>query len=292
MSHKPTNMLVDLSNVVHVTRHGRTMKPIKPNDPYFIPLLFKESILMMDRLAKRLPVDGMMIAVDSNNVWRKELLPSYKGNRTKELRDDAFEETVKTIRLLTQFFEQCTGIPVIQVPRAEADDIIAVATQELTAKSVIVSSDRDFVQLVNPNTVVYSPPQKTFRETDDPKYDLFEKCIRGDSSDNIPSAYPKVRKKKLQAAWTDPASMMNLMETVTQDGRVVKELFALNKQLMDLTAQPENLRQRIVAELKKVDVAQPFSRTKLLTFCGQHGLASVAQWLEQRERLFALGFKQ
>lgn len=286
----PTNLIFDLSNITHVTRHGKAMKGVKSIDPYFIPLLFKETISFIDSFVRKMNVDGVIIAADNRPTWRKEIFPSYKANRLKETRDEAYEEIIKTIQLLEKFFTTCTGIPVIRAPRAEADDVIAVACQTLPLRFIVLSTDRDFVQLINDRVSLYTPVQNKYRESDDPRYDLFEKCIRGDRGDNISSAYPRVRATKLKEAWNDQFAMQNLLETVLPSGERVRDKFELNKKLIDLSAQPEDVRDGILKEISKASEPKQFSNIELYKFCGENGLATVVAWLESCDRLLRKQF--
>ena len=100
-----------------------------------------------------------------------------------------------------------------------------------------------------------------------PEWLLFEKCMRGDSTDNVFSPYPKVRKNKLEEAFADRENQgfvwNNLMlQRWTDHNGVehrVKECYERNKKLIDPTQQPEEIKTKVFAEIlqaqnpKKVD---------------------------------------
>ena len=44
----------------------------------------------------------------------------------------------------------------------EADDIISYMTQEIDGKTVIISADQDFIQLINPLVILYDPVRKRY----------------------------------------------------------------------------------------------------------------------------------
>lgn len=289
-SAKPTNLIVDLSNITHIVRHGRDLKSITKPSPYFAPLLFRETINLIDFLVHHCKADGVLIAVDSKNVWRKDIYPEYKGNRD-DLRDVLYEDTKATMKMLSEFFRTCTNIPVVEVPRAEADDVIAVASTAFPVKSVIASSDRDYVQLINEDVRVYSPAQKEYREAENPDYYLFVKCIRGDTGDNIFSAYPRVRETKLEEAYNDPFAMANLMATVTKEKIHVGAAYQNNRRLIDFAFIPDDVRQSIVSEVAKAREPKQFSNIELYRFLGENGLADIAKWMENKNRLFNMGFQ-
>ena len=157
--------------------------------------------------------------------WRKDFYTPYKANRrvimdqrsVREQEDDelyfeAYDDMVK-------FFSEKTNCSVVQCEQAEADDMIATWIQQHPDDNhYIISTDSDFYQLLAPNVTQYNGTtdqvvtlegfkdlktgeavidKKTGepRKAIDPEFALFEKCVRGDSSDNVFSAYPGARKK-------------------------------------------------------------------------------------------------
>ena len=86
----------------------------------------------------------------------------------------------------------------------------------------------------------------------DPQWLLFEKCIRGDSSDNVFSAYPKVRKNKLEEAFKDRQNKgfawnnLMLQRWVDHNGEEhrVLEDYERNRRLIDLTQQPDDIKSK------------------------------------------------
>ena len=156
--------------------------------------------------------------------WRKDYYAPYKRNRSdaraahteKEAEEDKmFWETYDN---LTKYLSERTNCSVLRCPTAEGDDIIArwIALHPQD-EHIIISSDTDFVQLIAPNVKQYNgitdelitiegifdakgrpvldKKTKQAKACPDPAWLLFEKCMRGDSSDNVFSAYPGVREK-------------------------------------------------------------------------------------------------
>jgi len=156
--------------------------------------------------------------------WRKDYYEPYKRNR-QESRDaltpsQQEEEKVfwETFDDFKDFLQNKTNCTVLQHKQLEADDLIAGWIQAHPKDDhVIISTDGDFAQLIAPNVKQYNGVQKVtithegyFDEkgkevvdkktkepkgAPDPEWLLFEKCMRGDTSDNVFSAYPGVRKK-------------------------------------------------------------------------------------------------
>lgn len=276
-----TNVIIDLSNVTFVTHFSVLKKTKNFNQNY---LIFK-TINFIKKIAKEYKADGVLVACDSPNVWRRDVYPSYKAHR-KETRDPYYDDVKEAMIIIKDFFNENTSIPALSVERAEADDIIAVATQQSNERTVIISSDKDFVQLLhNDNVVLYSPSQKEERKSEDIAFDLFEKCIRGDTGDNIKSAYPRVRKTVLQEAWEDDYKMINLMETVTKQGNKVKDSYEFNKSLIDLTQQPDYIKLNITKSLENLTINK-YKSNDVLRFIGKHDMKNISNEFLRHKEIF------
>ena len=137
---------------------------------------------------------------------RQNINPNYKAQRATSrithwgLYDTKEEETEALIGQLfrVQDYLDCLPIHQIMIEKLEADDIIAYLSKRASGSQVkkvtIVSSDKDFLQLVDDTVEVYAPiKKKTFTKSnviDEIKvlpqnYNLV-KALLGDSSDNLP----------------------------------------------------------------------------------------------------------
>ena len=140
----------------------------------------------------------------SNN--RKNIIPEYKSNRNVnritnwDIFDNIEEEDQAKVDQITRIIQYLKTLPVktVSIDKVEADDIIAYLAQTLPTKpddrAFIVSSDKDYLQLVDENTVVYRPIEKEFyvSQTVKDKFKvtphnfLLYKLLMGDNSDGIP----------------------------------------------------------------------------------------------------------
>ena len=275
-----TNVIIDLSNITFITHYSLMKKVNDFNQNY---LIF-HTINFIKMIAKKYKADGVLIACDSPNVWRRDIYPEYKKNR-KESRDVYYEDVKEAMILIKDFFNECTSVPAVSVDRSEADDIIAVASRNPDVKSVIVSSDKDFIQLINENVILYSPSQKEERKCDDVGYELFEKCIRGDSGDNIKSAYPRIRKTVLQEAWKDTYKMINLLNTTTKQGQDVNKSYFFNKELIDLSRQPEYIQLSINDTLNNLKINK-YNGSDVLRFIGKHDMKNTTNEFLRHKDIF------
>ena len=156
--------------------------------------------------------------------WRKDFYAPYKRNRSdaravltaaQQEEEEVFWETFDEFKT---FIEGKTNCTVLHNENLEADDLIAGWVQAHPKdEHIIISTDGDFAQLVAPNVSQYNGVSNTTikhdvyfddkgkrvidkksgkeKEAPNPQWLLFEKCMRGDTSDNVFSAYPGVRVK-------------------------------------------------------------------------------------------------
>lgn len=255
--------------------------------------------------------------------WRKDHYAPYKRQRTEaraaqspreQEEDRVFWETFDQFK---EFVIEKTNCTVLRHPQLEADDLIAGFIKSHPDDThVIISTDGDFAQLIAPNVKQYNgvmqittthegyfdekgkrivdKKTKELKPAPDPEWLLFEKCMRGDTSDNIFSAYPGVRTKGtknkvgLQEAFADRNSKgwswnnLMLQKWVDHEGvehRVLDD-YNRNKLLCDLTAQPDEIKLLIketidaaIAEEKQISQVG----IRLLKFCTSFDLVKVSE---------------
>ena len=255
--------------------------------------------------------------------WRKDYYEPYKRNRqvardkmtvTESEDDKAFWEIFDEFK---NFVTDKTNCTVMQHKQLEADDLIAGWVQaHPDDHCVIISTDGDFAQLVGPNCTQYNGVSNTIIAHDGyfddkkrepiidkktgeakpaphPDFMLFEKCMRGDTSDNVFSAYPGVRKKGtknkigLIEAYEDKDNKgfnwnnMMLQRWTDHEGvehRVLDD-YNRNVVLCDLTAQPGNIRSIINDNIEDA-IENPKEITqvgmRLMKFCAKHDMQRIA----------------
>ena len=258
--------------------------------------------------------------------WRKDVYKPYKANRAetraamtvKEQEEDKlFWETFDTFK---DFIIEKTNCTVLQHPQLEADDLIAGFIQSHPNDDhVIISTDSDFHQLIAPNVKQYNGVADTLtthegifdkkgksvkdKKTNEdvaapnPEWILFEKCMRGDSSDNVFSAYPGVRVKgtknkvglteafedrnKKGWAWNN-LMLQRWMDHEGREHRVLDD-YERNRQLIDLTAQPDNIKSFIKETIEK-QTSNPKNVTqvgiRLLKFCNLYDMKKIADSIQ------------
>jgi 5'-3' exonuclease len=261
--------------------------------------------------------------------WRKDHYAPYKRNRSDaraaqtEKEQDEDKLFWETFDNLTKYLREQTNCSVIRHENAEADDIIArwigLHSQD---HHTIISSDTDFVQLLADNVDQYNgitdelltvkgifdakgkqvidKKTKEPKTIPDPEWLLFEKCMRGDSSDNVFSAYPGVRVKGtknkvgLTEAFADRSKQgyawnnIMLQRWTDHNGlehRVLDD-YERNRLLIDLNAQPVEIKsavdEAICTQISHKDIGQVGIR--FMKFCGKYELVKASESAEQYSR--------
>ena len=134
----------------------------------------------------------MVLCYDDKSYWRSQVFPFYKKNRKQERETSKYDWDMVFSVLNTIRDEIRRYLPyyVIQVQGAEADDVIAALSRKhhLNDKILILSADKDFIQLQQYETVKqYDPIRNRWIENDNPIHYLQEHIVRGDRSDGIPN---------------------------------------------------------------------------------------------------------
>jgi 5'-3' exonuclease len=287
----------------------------KDSDDMQNGMLIHMLINMIKKASEKFNPQHLVICTDGNKSWRKNIYYAYKANRIEKLQQRSPADALREERLkdvfkndFLPFLKDSTNVSFLSCENAEADDLIARFVKTHTDDlKVILSTDNDYIQLLDENTIIYNSMEEriitkdciftadkhqplkfavkdgkvSISRTDftlekgEPltpmkdwvEYALFMKCIRGDVSDNIISAFPRVRetstKKQIgirdafedrkdkgynwqnfmNSTWTNPLG----------EKKIVKECYEFNRKLIDLNEIPDDLKQNIdncINELK------------------------------------------
>ena len=311
-------VLIDTANLFFSARHGAH----RAGDTWEkLGFALHVTLMAANKMARRFEADHVVFALEGRS-WRKDFYKPYKANRTvakqalTESEQEEDQQFWETYDALTTYLSEKTNCSVIRCPTAEGDDIIArwIALHPQD-EHVIISSDTDFVQLVAQNVkqyngitdelitlegtfndkgkIVIDKKTKEPKKIANPKWLLFEKCMRGDSTDNIFSAYPGVRvkgtknkvglieayddKDKKGYAWNN-LMLQRWTDHDNVEHRVLDD-YNRNVTLVDLTAQPEDVKRAIDFSIREQishkDIGQVGVR--FLQFCGKYELNKVSE---------------
>ena len=293
-------LMIDMSNLLHRTFYVNA----KEEFTTLLPLAWHASMNTLNKYYKKYK-PGKVVFVFDRSSWRKQYTQTeqciskrlYKGTRRQNMtpsekeRYDLFKAFISDFESLMR---QHSGIICLAGDGLEADDLMAGVTQVYqNVNIVMVSADKDLIQLLaNPNVKLMDPITQTYRNLDewngDAGYFIFEKCVRGDTGDNVASAWPKVRSTKIEQAYADEYARINFMQhewKINRDGEpvtmVVGECFKENVLLMDLTAQPHHIREQLVAVIHEgFNKPGKYSHFHFLKFLGKYQLKSLTKQLE------------
>jgi len=187
------------------------------------------------------------------DIWRMELFPKYKSTRVQEgFMGGPFFKMVYQEEL----FQQGGVKAILKHPKLEADDCIAISVKHLLnrypdCQIYIITSDKDYLQLNAPNVNLYNLSYKNLAEskssTGNPKDDLEIKIIMGDTSDNIPSVFPKCGPKTAQKCIEDSEFFKKKMA----DNAEYYNQYELNQKLINFDNIPKNLVEEFMSTIKK-----------------------------------------
>lgn len=224
---------------------------------------------------------NIVLCADAGDPWRRDIYPNYKHARRKG-RVDSATDWDNIFNVITEIkHEIAENFPYVMmyIEKAEADDIIATLVKHINEPIMIISGDKDFIQLqTKTNVKQYSPIQKKFvGEGIDAKIFLHEQIIKGDRSDGIPNILSPddifLTKEKQR-----PINKKRLEEWSTADriplGSETSKYYERNKRLIDLSCIPEELERTIINTYRDYKIP---SRSKLLPYFMKHKLKSLME---------------
>jgi len=308
--------LIDTANTFFRARHIAS----RNSDAWEkVGLALHLTLASTNQIVKRFGIDHVVFCLEGRS-WRKDFYAPYKKNRVVDTMSQTEAEVEEnklfwdTYESFTTYLKEKTNVSVLRDPKAEADDLIARFIHlHPDDTHYIISTDTDYLQLITPNVKQYNGVtgelitlEGYFDEKDrpvkdklknpklleDPQYLLFKKCMRGDSSDNVFSAYPGVREKGsskkagLVEAFADRTKMgfdwnnMMLQRWTDHDGVEVRvrDAYERNRILIDLTAQPEEVKLSVDTNIREGvrTTVVPQVGSHLLKFCGKYDLKKIS----------------
>jgi len=247
----------------------KNANPDEPlDDPYqnekFVEKFRKTFVENLEQIPKRLKIHKELVKpilivgkdCKREHIWRNEYFKDYKANRVNGPEDGFMGGPFFKMAYEDELFQKGGAKAILKHPRLEADDCIALSVKYLLkkypeCKIYIITSDRDYLQLNAPNVNIYSLTYKNIAEgktaTGNAETDLKIKILMGDTSDNIPSAFPKCGLKTAQKCIEDEGFLKKKMA----NNQSYYEQYKLNEQLVSFDKIPENLQTEFYASIKK-----------------------------------------
>lgn len=214
--------------------------------------------LVVESIYKSLSRNGgecseVILAVDDSKSWRKLYWERYKESR-KGMRDKSGVDWQTFHKEMDDFIveiKEHLPFKVLKIKNAEGDDIIAVLCLERRNNYIIISTDEDFLQLTSNDVKLYNPLKMKFVESVDPKMFVIEKCLLGQSKDDIfnirTSLNHPLGTKKPPFGETMLAKVMDYGYKKWLKDNKLEERFEINKVLMDFSKIPKTIRSRVLS---------------------------------------------
>ena len=189
---------------------------------------------------------------------RKNLLPEYKSGRNQhritnwEVFEDLEDEDDAKINQIVRIahYLKCLPVKTVAIDKAEADDIIAYYSQHLPekygSKCFIVSSDKDFIQLVNDDVIVYRPIEKEYYTKDTVKEKfgvladnfILYKMLLGDNSDKV-AGVKGLGEKKLMKLFPELSQRILTLQDILDISEVKLKENIIYARVLDMQDQLE-----------------------------------------------------
>jgi 5'-3' exonuclease len=310
--------LIDTANTFFRARHVAS----RNSDTWEkIGMALHLTLASVNQIVRNHKIDHVVFCLEGRS-WRKDYYKPYKANRKLDesaMTEAEIEENKmfwETYEMFTTYLREKTNVSVLREPNAEADDLIARFIHlHPNDTHYIISSDTDYVQLIAENVFQYNgvsnelitlqgyfkdngkpvvdKKTKEHKLLEDPQYLLFKKCMRGDATDNVFSAYPGVREKGsknkvgLVEAFADRTKQgfnwnnMMLQRWVDHEGveQRVRDCYERNRTLIDLTAQPDDVKVKVDDAIRNgVRVTTtPQVGVHFMRFCGKYELNKISE---------------
>ena len=204
----------------------------------------------------------LVLCYDSKHYWRKDVFPQYKSHRKKmrESSDFDWNTIFNTLNALKEELRENFPYKMLEVYGAEADDIIATICESQKENIMIVSGDKDFIQLQKyKNVKQWNPVQKKMLKDKNPDLYLKEHIIKGDRSDGIPnvlsddnSFVDKIRQKPLTKKKIQSWVEHDFMDVAPNEE--AKRNYHRNTTLVDLSKIPQDLKDKIKETYKTTPI--------------------------------------
>ena len=243
-------------------------RPLTTSAGQPVSALFGTALFLQKLLTEQRP-DYMVIARDMRQpTFRHEMYPKYKANRTA-MPEDLAAQMPHLERLLKAF-----GCPMLGQPGFEADDLIGTLARRWASPDLhvyIVSGDKDFMQLIDDHTFLYTP-KKGEEATIIGRQGVYDKfsctpeqvidCLAliGDASDNVPGV-PGIGDKGASKLIAEYGSLDKILDNIPLiNNKKMREALLNGRDLAYLSKKLVTIRTDVEIPLELADAAcDPFT---------------------------------
>jgi len=236
------------------------------------------------------PIYVAVIFDVARKTFRNDLYDLYKANRS-----DPPEELIPQFSIIREA-TNAIGLPVVEMEGFEADDLIATYSniaKKTNKKVIIISSDKDLMQLVDDNTILFDP-MKQYWINDEQVFEKFGvypnrvidvQSLAGDSSDNIPGV-PGIGIKtaaELINQYGDLEQLLTKASEIKQNKRrenliEYADQARLSRSLVTLKKDVP-----VKSKINEFEIQSVLDLNKLIPFLKVHGFKSILNKYENIE---------
>lgn len=326
--------LFDMNNLVHRSWHSlkKRVRGFDNLTQMQKSSLVISSTLQIIKSSYNIFIPQATVFCFDNKSWRKEYYKDYRLARRNNIKNPADIEQSENIGFIIESLLELfrtTNSYILEHNKIEADDWIAGWIHyHKEDEHLIITRDSDLKQLVSAGTCLFDPTPKILYTTRglylkeeksdnnnellynvewsklldknndhimfDPGWELFEKIIRGDKSDDIPSSYPNVLTKTLKKVYYDNDiiqwnNFLNNTKFIIDGNEVLlKERYELNKRLIDLSYQPDDIKIIINNTIEQVINEPNHTMTELnfIEFLNKFKLYKIKDNMEEYLKIF------
>lgn len=274
-------ILVDGSGYIFRAYHA--LPPLTRRDGVPVGAVYGFTTMLI-KLREQMPADYFAVIFDAaRTTFRQDIYSAYKANRPEPP-----EDLVPQFALVREA-ALALNLPSIELPNYEADDLIAAyakAAREEGMETVIVSSDKDLMQLIREGVSMYDPmKQKPIGEKDvlekfgvTPDKVIEVQALIGDAVDNVPgvpSIGPKTAAELIQQFGSLEEVLANL-ESIKQPKR--REVLTQHAEAARMSRKLVALRDDIPLP-QAIDTlqSQPLDKDKMLAFMQAQNFTSLVK---------------
>ena len=287
----PNNLfLIDGSGYIFRAFYG--LPSMSNNDGVPVNAVFGYTKMLLKLIDDFKPIYVAVIFDVARKTFRNDLYDLYKANRS-----DPPDELIPQFSIIRDA-TNAIGLPVVEMEGYEADDLIATYSDiasKMNKNVIIVSSDKDLMQLVDQNITLFDP-MKQFWINDDKVFEKFGvypnkvidvQSLAGDTSDNIPGV-PGIGIKtaaELINEYGDLDQLLNRASEIKQNKRRENLLEFADQAILSRSLVTLKKDVPIKSQIEEFKISSELELNKLIPFLKTHGFKSILNKYENSREL-------
>jgi DNA polymerase-1 len=236
---KKNKIIIIVDGTNYLYRSYFSFKNFKNNKGKPIGAIYG-TLMMLKKVFNKYIPKKIIVVFDHKKInFRKKIYKKYKSNRQK-IPKNLKVQIKKLIKIINYM-----GIPVLKIPGFEADDVIGtLANNQKKKKILILTNDKDMMQLINKNVKILNSNEKIIGKKEvikkfgvPPKLIKYFLAIVGDKSDNIPGI-PSIGIKTAQKILNNFKSLKEIYKNLDKlkllkirNAKKLSKIFLKNKKI-------------------------------------------------------------